>query len=146
MANRIVKITDEFDTCSCCGRQGLKRVAMVQPLDACGNPEGYPYPMGMTCAANNCGFGKVTQAKATKIIETELSKYKAKLKAKIISESTVTSFEYGFNNFNVTTFTGIINGQEVRLCGNHVNNWKLEMLKSECIKEYAEQVSKGYRK
>lgn len=47
---KIDGITDDQDTCDCCGRQGLKRTVRLLRLDADGNPvEALHY--GTTCAA-----------------------------------------------------------------------------------------------
>jgi hypothetical protein len=47
---KIVAVNNDTDTCSCCGRTGLKRVAWVaQTIEGI---EHDPAPFGTTCAAN----------------------------------------------------------------------------------------------
>ncbi|MFJ2627741.1 hypothetical protein ACIO6T_31145 [Streptomyces sp. NPDC087532] len=60
-------IVDDFDTCGCCGRRGLKRTVALMPLDADGNEDGTAEDVayyGTSCAATALGWkqGKVTDA------------------------------------------------------------------------------------
>ncbi|GGN96438.1 hypothetical protein GCM10011579_097920 [Streptomyces albiflavescens] len=59
-------ITDDFTTCHCCGRRGLKRTVALMPLDADGNEDGTAEDVvyyGTACAATALGWtqGKVTE-------------------------------------------------------------------------------------
>lgn len=49
---RYLGTDDEESVCSCCGRQGLKRVAWLEALDEEGNEISVPLPYGTTCAAH----------------------------------------------------------------------------------------------
>jgi hypothetical protein len=49
-------INDDQDTCSCCGKTGLKRVMWLMELDAEGNESGEVFPMGTTCGAKKLGM------------------------------------------------------------------------------------------
>lgn len=62
---RLVGINDDAHTCSCCGRDNLKRVIWLVPLDADGNPEGEAIPYGTSCGAKALGWGHPT-SRATK--------------------------------------------------------------------------------
>ena len=58
-------IVDDYDTCGCCGRRGLKRTVALMPLDADGNEDGTAEDVayyGTSCAATALGWsqGKVT--------------------------------------------------------------------------------------
>ncbi|MFE9604557.1 hypothetical protein [Streptomyces hokutonensis] len=58
-------IVDDYDTCGCCGRRGLKRTVALMPLDADGNEDGTAEDVayyGTACAATALGWtqGKVT--------------------------------------------------------------------------------------
>lgn len=46
---KIVAVNDDVDTCACCGRTGLKRVAWVSEIVE--GVEMDPAPYGTTCAA-----------------------------------------------------------------------------------------------
>ncbi|MCX5336881.1 hypothetical protein [Streptomyces sp. NBC_00140] len=57
-------VVDDFDTCDCCGRRGLKRTVALMPLDAEGNEDGTAEDVvyyGTSCAAAALGWkqGKV---------------------------------------------------------------------------------------
>ncbi|MGW5248400.1 hypothetical protein ACWEQN_32025 [Streptomyces sp. NPDC004129] len=58
-------IVDDYDTCDCCGRRGLKRTVALMPLDADGNEDGTAEDVvyyGTSCAAIALSWtqGKVT--------------------------------------------------------------------------------------
>ncbi|MFE0678681.1 hypothetical protein [Streptomyces sp. NPDC058867] len=60
-------IVDDYDTCGCCGRRGLKRTVALMPLDADGNEDGTAEDVvyyGTSCAAAALGWtqGRVTDA------------------------------------------------------------------------------------
>ncbi|MEV5850375.1 hypothetical protein AB0M32_51320 [Streptomyces sp. NPDC051985] len=62
---KIKGIVDDYDTCGCCGRRGLKRTVALMPLDADGNEDGTPEDVayyGTSCAATALGW---TQRKVT---------------------------------------------------------------------------------
>lgn len=48
---KMIAVTDDFDTCECCGRTGLKRTAVLA------DDEGNTIILGTTCAANKLGKG-----------------------------------------------------------------------------------------
>lgn len=54
---RVLGVNDDAADCECCGRQGLKRVMWLQPLDEDGNDIGSPLHFGMTCGAKAAGWG-----------------------------------------------------------------------------------------
>ena len=71
---RIMGTDDSEDTCSCCGRQGLKRVVWVAPLDPDGGIEDSPAPYGTTCAARLLGYTYSSAKEAVgvkKLVESE---------------------------------------------------------------------------
>ena len=47
---KIIAVNDDVDTCSCCGRTNLKKVAWV--AQTVNGTEYDPAPFGTTCAAN----------------------------------------------------------------------------------------------
>ena len=53
---RLVGCNDDFDTCACCGKTGLKRVMMLAPLDPDGGVEDEASPYGTSCAARLLGY------------------------------------------------------------------------------------------
>ena len=57
---RCVGITDDQNYCECCGRTDLKRVMMLVPLDADGNPEGEAAPDCKSCGARLLGYAYAT--------------------------------------------------------------------------------------
>jgi hypothetical protein len=54
---RVLGTNDDASTCLCCGRDGLKRVVWMQPLDPDGNDEGEPVHFGTVCAGKAAGWG-----------------------------------------------------------------------------------------
>ncbi len=57
----LIEINDEHDTCECCGKTGLKRVAWIRIED------GTVVPFGVCCAASVLGVSKAglsTKARA----------------------------------------------------------------------------------
>lgn len=54
---RVMGTNDDASHCECCGRQGLRRVVWMQPLDEDGNEVGVPIPFGRVCAAKAAGWG-----------------------------------------------------------------------------------------
>lgn len=62
---RCVGINDDFNHCECCGRTDLKRVMMLVPLDADGNPEGEAAPYGTSCGAKLLGYAYATSKDKT---------------------------------------------------------------------------------
>lgn len=47
---------DAASHCECCGRQGLRRVVWMRPLDEDGNAISDPIPFGRVCAAKAAGW------------------------------------------------------------------------------------------
>ena len=68
---RMVGITDDANECSCCGRQDLKRVVWMVPLDPDGNPEGEAAPYGTSCAATLLGYAYPKSSTSKRKIEVE---------------------------------------------------------------------------
>lgn len=63
-------INDDVDTCSCCGKTGLKRVVWLAPKDAEHNEElADPSPYGTVCAGHKLKVRNPTRATATRAIE-----------------------------------------------------------------------------
>lgn len=54
---RILGTNDDASECCCCGRQGLKRVVWLQPLDEHGEEYGEPVHFGRVCGARAAGWG-----------------------------------------------------------------------------------------
>jgi hypothetical protein len=52
---RYLGTTDETHVCENCGRDELRKVVMIVPLDAEGNDDGAPLYYGSTCAARALG-------------------------------------------------------------------------------------------
>lgn len=59
MPIKVLAINDEVDTCSRCGKSGLKRVAWLYECEA---GPATAAPVGLDCAAVLMGFGKRTKA------------------------------------------------------------------------------------
>ncbi|MFF7987851.1 hypothetical protein ACFZDK_54000 [Streptomyces sp. NPDC007901] len=78
---KIKGIVDDYDTCGCCGRRGLKRTVALMPLDADGNEDGTPEDVayyGTSCAATALGWtqGKVTDtARAAQAEQNQRDNY-----------------------------------------------------------------------
>lgn len=54
---RVLGINDDASDCCCCGRQGLRRVVWLQPLDHDGEECGEPVHFGRVCGARAAGWG-----------------------------------------------------------------------------------------
>jgi len=67
---RVMGTNDDASHCECCGRQGLRRVVWMQPLDEDGNEVGVPIPFGRVCAAKAAGWGYGSAS----AIETRIAK------------------------------------------------------------------------
>lgn len=84
MRYRYLGTDDAESTCSCCGKQNLKRVVWLVELDEDGNELGEPRHYGTTCAAHllrgTCGK-KPTVGEAKKIIDTAADAEKARLRS-----------------------------------------------------------------
>lgn len=48
---KLLGVNQDHDTCSHCGRKGLKKVVWLDTVDVDGNPDGAPSPYGCNCAA-----------------------------------------------------------------------------------------------
>lgn len=68
---RVLGSNDDHSECCCCGRQGLKRVVWMQPLDEDGNEEGEPVHFGVICAAKAAGWGYGNRSDAQRRIDRE---------------------------------------------------------------------------
>lgn len=54
---RVLGENDDASECLCCGRQGLRKVVWLQPLDQDGNEVGEPVHFGRVCGAKAAGWG-----------------------------------------------------------------------------------------
>lgn len=54
---RVLGVNDDASDCLCCGRQGLRRVVWLQPLDENGEECGEPVHFGRVCGARAAGWG-----------------------------------------------------------------------------------------
>lgn len=54
---RVLGENDDASDCCCCGRQGLRRVVWLQPLDEDGEDCGAPVHFGRVCGAKAAGWG-----------------------------------------------------------------------------------------
>ena len=54
---RVLGTNDDASDCLCCGRQGLKSVVWLQPLDEDGEEDGAPVHFGRVCGARAAGWG-----------------------------------------------------------------------------------------
>lgn len=54
---RVLGTNDDASDCLCCGRQGLRRVVWLQPIDENGEDEGEPVHFGRVCGARAAGWG-----------------------------------------------------------------------------------------
>lgn len=54
---RVLGTNDDASECLCCGRQGLKSVVWMQPLDEDGEEDGEPVHFGRVCGARAAGWG-----------------------------------------------------------------------------------------
>lgn len=54
---RVLGENDDASDCCCCGRQGLRRVVWLQPLDEDGEDCGSPVHFGRVCGARAAGWG-----------------------------------------------------------------------------------------
>ena len=54
---RVLGVNDDASDCLCCGRQGLRRVVWLQPLDESGEECGEPVHFGRVCGARAAGWG-----------------------------------------------------------------------------------------
>lgn len=68
---KLVGTNDDANSCCCCGREGLKRVMWLVPLDCDGNPEGEAEHFGTSCAARMLGWGHPTSATTKRKLESE---------------------------------------------------------------------------
>ena len=59
---RVLGSNDDASDCCCCGRQGLKMVVWLQPLDEDGEDCGSPVHFGRACAAKAAGWGYGTRS------------------------------------------------------------------------------------
>jgi hypothetical protein len=57
MKYRVLGTNDDASDCCCCGRQGLKRVVWLQPLNEDGEECGEPVHFGRVCGARAAGWG-----------------------------------------------------------------------------------------
>lgn len=69
---KVMGINDDEDYCSCCGKEGLKRVVWIAPMDTDGNVEGEAAPYGTTCAAYMLKIAPEKGVRATASIERKI--------------------------------------------------------------------------
>lgn len=121
---RIMGCNDDFDTCDCCGKTGLKRVVMLAPVDPDGNLEGDPSPYGTSCAAKLLGYAypkdpkerrwahKTIEQEALRLEVKKLQDYYAQIAASFPKDARV---ERGTNRFGVAVASITINGEQRRV-------------------------------
>lgn len=68
---RVLGTNDEASSCCCCGREGLKRVVWLQPLNEHGDDDGVPVHFGTMCAAKASGWGYSSRDDAARRILRE---------------------------------------------------------------------------
>ena len=121
-----VAVTDEFEQCFCCGKQGLKRVVMMQPFDEDGNRDGQAIPFGTTCAARELGWDRPAASSTKRAVEDwAIDSMKQDLKElgrELQAQAVVESHQITVNRWGVSAFVAQVNGQEVRIEGRHVTN------------------------
>lgn len=146
---KIIAVNDEADYCTCCGRQGLKRVVMMQQLDADGNVEVYSEPFGTSCAAKLLGYRNPSSpATKRKIEEIGIALEKVAMiqrHKEIMENANVEGHAYDVNKYGVPVFIARINGENIKIEGNHVINREMctiESLYQACKNIYANLHSK----
>ena len=148
---KAVAVTDEFDYCTCCGRQGLKRVVMMLTLDADGNVLTCAEPFGTTCAARLLGYSKPTDPKTKKKVEVEANKFSREEMARKdreirqlanIGDSVEFDLEDGYTLASV-----VINGEVMKVkCNWNVNGiYDVVTVKQVALTFYANKYCKSYR-
>lgn len=98
---------DEADTCSCCGRKNLKRVAWLSEID--GDGEAAPY--GTTCAALMLCGRKINRSEAVKVIDAAQQLELDAIIARWRARPAMWPVERRANRYGVDCF--VINGQEI---------------------------------
>lgn len=131
---KIIAVNDEYDFCTCCGRQGLKRVVMMQQLDADGNVEVYAEPFGTSCAAKLLGYrnpsSSITKRKIEEIATAEMKAAKIERHRQIMRDAIVTGHAYDVNKFGVPVFIACVNGENIKIEGNHIINREMCSIES----------------
>ena len=118
---RLVGINDDTNVCSCCGRDDLKRVLWLLPLDQDGNPEGEPIPYGSSCGAKALGWAHPTSSTTKTHIENEARKAMAEFRQaayhRIFQAAVATTVTRGTNRFGTPKTDVLVNGEIVSIVG-----------------------------
>lgn len=86
---KVLAINDDQEFCSCCGKQGLKRVVWLINLDKDGNEYGEPVNYGTSCAGKLLGFKFNSLNKTKNKIEELAHKTKIENELEIENEKTI---------------------------------------------------------
>lgn len=121
-------INDDYDTCSCCGRDHLKRVAWLVEKGEDGDVLSDPFPVGTTCAAKMLSWTHSKMNTRAKNFEYEVQKQREILiqnhpstkKANEILEQINALKIYGTERFEHPLF------KEMRNLKNEAHQWAQE--------------------
>lgn len=69
MKYKVLGINDDQSFCSCCGKEGLKRVVWMAPIHPEDGDLGEPEHYGTSCAARILGYSNLTPARARNKVE-----------------------------------------------------------------------------
>lgn len=115
---RVLGTNNDASECCCCGRQGLKSVVWLQPIDADGNEYGAPVHFGRVCGARAAGWGYGTdlsriEARIRREEKETLKRYWAEVSSRIKSLEqsgavVVSRVAYGFDAKSGTWNYGMI--------------------------------------
>jgi len=118
---KLVGTDDSQSTCSCCGREDLKRVVWLVPLDSDGNQDGTPEHFGTTCAGRMLGYANPTAASTKNRVDREARKaaeeHKADLIAQAFRNAVALEVVRGSNRFGCPTATVQVNGEPITVTG-----------------------------
>jgi len=105
---RIVGINDDFDTCLCCGKTGLKKVVWIADVS---DPFAEAKPYGCVCAGYVLGWGKLAEGKARARAELEAQKYRTEKRLAARAEY-VATIEYREYSNALRGLNGVVGFQE----------------------------------
>lgn len=112
---------DDASFCSVCGKKELKRVVWLCNCDGDGQPDGYAFPVGTSCAARMLGWHNPTSTSTKNKVLEEAKKALRARRQKFIDDysetAVVTGITRGFNKFNCPNAIIIINGEDFEIAG-----------------------------
>lgn len=113
--------TDDFLTCDCCGREGLKKTVIMAEIDADGNRVGTAGHFGVVCAAKASGRSaadiRKEAAKADKEAKTAEQQRRHAIRKEIDAiRDAVWMDMVGFTSGSF---------EHCDFCGKNHNNWEL---------------------